>query len=149
MHNKSQHKSQITTNCTISIQCRALLSWCYNVNVGIFLCSFGMQEKKEVIWLCPMTKTKNPKSNMTRQKGHQNYDCTTIADRLRTVSWWTIATQLVWLNKLRSSILPTYHNSRVIKMTHENNPPYRDWGPTANQSHESGESNVTLKVIYP
>ena len=30
---------------------------------------------------------KNPKSNMTTQKRHQNFDYTMIADRLRTVSW--------------------------------------------------------------
>ena len=29
----------------------------------------------------------NPKSNVTTQKLHQNFDYTTIADRLRTVNW--------------------------------------------------------------
>ena len=50
----------------------------------------GLQEKKEEILLSPMTKAtaaiENPKSNVARQKRHQNFDETTIADRLRTVS---------------------------------------------------------------
>ena len=33
------------------------------------------------------TSTENPKSNVTTQKRHKNFDYTTIADRLRTVSW--------------------------------------------------------------
>ena len=33
------------------------------------------------------TKKKNPKSKVTTQKLHKNFDYTTIADRLRTVSW--------------------------------------------------------------
>ena len=76
----------------ISVQCRAVLSLVYNVNVVTFFFPFGRQEKKEEIWLRIMTKAptpteKNPKINMTTQKCYQNYDCTTIADRLRTVSW--------------------------------------------------------------
>ena len=31
--------------------------------------------------------TENPKSNVTTQKRHQNFDYTTIAGRLGTVSW--------------------------------------------------------------
>ena len=30
---------------------------------------------------------KNPKSNVTTQKSHQNFDYTTITDRLRSDSW--------------------------------------------------------------
>ena len=33
------------------------------------------------------TPTEKYKSNATTQKRHQNFDNTTIADRLRTVSW--------------------------------------------------------------
>ena len=36
---------------------------------------------------CPTSHRKNPKSNVTTQKRNQNFDCTTIADRLRTVSY--------------------------------------------------------------
>ena len=32
-------------------------------------------------------KPRHLKSNVTSQKRHQNFDYTTIADRLRTVSW--------------------------------------------------------------
>ena len=35
----------------------------------------------------PLHPQKNLKSNTTAQKRHQNVDYTTIADRLRTVSW--------------------------------------------------------------
>ena len=49
------------------------------------------KEEKKEIWFSPMTKaltsTENPKSNVTTQKRHQNFDYTTIADWLRTVSW--------------------------------------------------------------
>ena len=51
-----------------------------------------MYEKKEEIWLSLMTKAptpteKNPKSSVTTQNATKNFDYTTIADRLRTVSW--------------------------------------------------------------
>ena len=50
------------------------------------------EKKKEENWLSPMTKAPTPteKSEKHRdniQKRHQNFDNTTIADRLRTVSW--------------------------------------------------------------
>ena len=35
----------------------------------------------------PIHRQKNPKSKMTTQNATKNFDCTTIADRLRTVSW--------------------------------------------------------------
>ena len=54
--------------------------------------------------------------------------------------WVTAVTPLVWLNRLRAPNLPTDRNSRVINRTQikkfVNNPPYRDWGPTANQIGE-------------
>ena len=50
------------------------------------------QEKKEEIWLSPMTnaptlteKSKKQRDNI--KNATKNYDYTTIADRLRTVSW--------------------------------------------------------------
>ena len=58
---------------------------------------FGVQslllyyEKKEEILCSPMTKAptlnENPKSNVTTQNATKNFDYTTIAHRLRTVSW--------------------------------------------------------------
>ena len=51
-----------------------------------------VKEKKEEIWLSPMTKAPTPteKSKNDRdniQNATKNLDYTTIADRLRTVSW--------------------------------------------------------------
>ena len=40
-----------------------------------------------VLWQKPLHPLKNPKSNVTTQKMYQNFDYTTITDRLRTVSW--------------------------------------------------------------
>ena len=52
----------------------------------------SFEEKKEEIWLSPMTnaftlteKSKKQRDNV--KKRHQNFDYTTIADRPRTVSW--------------------------------------------------------------
>ena len=48
-------------------------------------------EKKEEIWLSPVTKTLKPteqsKSTWQHKNATKNFDYTTIADRLRTVSW--------------------------------------------------------------
>ena len=55
------------------------------------ICITSSQKKKEEISLSPMKRapitTENPKSNATTHKCHQNLVYTTIADRLRTVSW--------------------------------------------------------------
>ena len=40
-----------------------------------------------VLWQKPLHRQQNPKSNVTTHKRRQNFDNTTIADRLRTVSW--------------------------------------------------------------
>ena len=65
------------------------------------------QEKKEEIWLSPMTKapkpTENPKSNVTTQNATKNFDYTTTANRLRTVSWGNDSHQLVWFNQFTGS----------------------------------------------
>ena len=54
-------------------------------------CSFVAKRKKEEISLIVMTKAlapqKSPKSTVTTQKRHQNFDYTTIADRPRIISW--------------------------------------------------------------
>ena len=49
-------------------------------------------EKKEDIWLSRMTKAPAPKEISKKQRGNtknatKNFDYTTIANRLRTVSW--------------------------------------------------------------
>ena len=48
--------------------------------------------EKEEIWLSPMTKAPTPiekiqKATWKHQNATKNFDYTTIADRLRTVSW--------------------------------------------------------------
>ena len=49
------------------------------------------EEKKKEIWLSPMTKnpltTENSKTEGQHKNATKNSDYTTIADRLRTVSW--------------------------------------------------------------
>ena len=52
---------------------------------------FLFLEKKEDIWLSPMTKASKPtekiqKATWQHKKATKNFDNTTIADRLRTVS---------------------------------------------------------------
>ena len=66
------------------------------------------KEKKEEIWLSPATKTPTPTEQSKKQRDNiknatKNFDYTTIADRLRTVSWITAVTQLVWLNRFTSA----------------------------------------------
>ena len=52
---------------------------------------FVQQEKKKEILPSPMTKppipTENSKTNGQHTNATKNFDYTTIADRLRTVSW--------------------------------------------------------------
>ena len=49
------------------------------------------QEKKEEIWLSPMTKVPTPtkiqKATWQHKIANKNVDYKTIADRLRTVNW--------------------------------------------------------------
>ena len=59
-------------------------------NLGLLI--FSHQRKRKisdlVIWQKPLHPQTNPKSNMTTQKNvTENFNYTTIADRLRTVSW--------------------------------------------------------------
>ena len=54
--------------------------------------SENLQEKKEEIWLSPVAKTPTPTEQSKKQHDNiknatKNFDYTTIADRLRTVSW--------------------------------------------------------------
>ena len=70
------------------------------VFVGVLCCHFVfldfsvdvkafVTEEKEEIWLSPMTFSteSSKKSNVTSQNAIKNFGYTTIADRLRTVSW--------------------------------------------------------------
>ena len=51
-----------------------------------------VQGEKEEIWLSPMTEALTPTEKFKKQRDNtknatKNFDYTTIADRLRTVSW--------------------------------------------------------------
>ena len=64
-----------------------------------------LKEKKEEIWLSPVTKAHTPTEKSKKQRDNiknatKNFDYTTIADRLRTVSRVTAVTPLVWLNRV-------------------------------------------------
>ena len=51
-------------------------------------CDKGKRRRSDsVLWQKPLHPQKSPKSNVTTEKRQQNLDYTTIADRLRMVSW--------------------------------------------------------------
>ena len=63
-------------------------------NVLVFSADLGsvyLRRKRKrsdlIIWQKSWHPQNNPKINVTTQKRHQNFDDTTIADRLRTVGW--------------------------------------------------------------
>ena len=64
----------------------------------------------------------------TTHKRHQNFDYTTIADRLRTVSWSNNSHPTgVVKPSLKGTNLPTHRNSSVIKQTrHDRNKVYNN-----------------------
>ena len=91
-----------------------------------------------------MTTTPTPTEKSKKQR--DNTKTPTITQRLRTdlgrSVGVTTATQLVWLNRCTIS-QPSHTNRKscVIKRTYiwkfVNNPPYKDRGPSANQSREA------------
>ena len=63
--------------------------FCHRTESDLFL--FLLREKEE-IWLSPMTEALTPTEKSKKQRDNtknatKNFDYTTIADRLRTVSW--------------------------------------------------------------
>ena len=81
------------------------------------------KEKKEEIWLCPMTKAPTPTEMSKGQNDYTNnatkkFDYTAAADRLRTVSWSNYSHPTGVVNLVYGPNLPTPRNSRVIKRTH-------------------------------
>ena len=80
------------------------------------------EEKKEEIWLSPMTKAPTP-TEMSKGQSDNTNNATksSIKQRLRTDLGRSVgvtkATQLEWLTGLRAH-LPTNRNSRLIKRTH-------------------------------
>ena len=108
------------------------LHYCFNLNglefveghevfFNIILFLF-LDEKKKEIWLSPMTKSPIPTEKSKTKGQHtnatKNFDYTTIADRLRTVSWSSKSSNWCGKNGLRLPNLPTNHKSRVFKWTH-------------------------------
>ena len=67
------------------------------------------KKKKEETWLSPIAKDPTPTEKSKKQHDNiknatKNFDYTTIADRLRTVSWSNpTVTPLVWLNRFTSA----------------------------------------------
>ena len=64
-----------------------------------------VEEKKEGIWLSPMSKAPTPAEMSRGQSDNTNndtkkFDYTAVADRLRTVSLSNYGPQLVWLTGL-------------------------------------------------
>ena len=71
-----------------------------------------LKEKKEEIWLSPMTQAPTPTEKSKKQRDNtktppKNFDYTTITDRLSTVSWGNDSTQPVWLNRF-TGFQPSY-----------------------------------------
>ena len=87
---------------------KSYLKWCIHLSISLFYicamlyillfmhfkCSLTCttihskrirKRSDSVLWQKPLHWQKNPKSNVTTQKRHQNFDYTTIASRLRTV----------------------------------------------------------------
>ena len=77
----------------------------------------------------PLRPQKNPKSNETTQKRHQNFDYTTIADRLGTVGWsndshptgvikpvYGIPTSLLTAKGVITDTILTYETTRYSKI---------------------------------
>ena len=84
----------------------------------------GTKRKKE-IWLSPMTKAPTPTEKSKKQGNNikknvtKNFDYTTIAGRLRTVSW-SNSSHLTGVDKpaYERSTFPLTAKIRVIKRTH-------------------------------
>ena len=81
------------------------------------------KEKKEEIWLIPMTKAHTPTEMSKGQGDNKNnatkkFDYTAVADRLRTFSWRNYGHPTGVVNLVYGLNLPTPRNCRVIKWTH-------------------------------
>ena len=62
------------------------------MNLSNILNQKSVQREKEEIWLSPMTEALTPTEKSKKQRDNtknatKNFDYTTIADRLKTVSW--------------------------------------------------------------
>ena len=83
----------------------------------------GKSEKKEEIWLSPMTKAPTPTEMSKGQSDNTNnatkkFNYTAVADQLRTVSWSNYSHPTGVVNLVYRPNLPSLCNSLVIKRTH-------------------------------
>ena len=82
-----------------------------------------MGEKKEEIWLSPMTKAPNP-TEMSKGKSDntnnatKKFDYTAIKDRLMPVSWSNYSYPTGVVNWFKGPTFPLPRNSCVIKRTY-------------------------------
>ena len=79
----------------------------------------------------PPKPTENSKTKGQHTNATKNFDYTTIADRLRTVSGSIPVIQLVWLNRLTGAKPSRLTATAVLSKGHTfkkfvNNPPYVD-----------------------
>ena len=83
---------------------RMSLNILYTFFINLDVYARDLYEKKEYssfLWPKPLHPQK--KSTWQHKNATKNFDYTTIADVLRTDSWVTIATQLVWLKRFTGS----------------------------------------------
>ena len=78
------------------------------------------QEKKEEIWLSPMTKAPTPTEISKGQSDNTNnatnkFDYTAVTDRLRTVSWSNYGDPTGVVYRFYRAHLPTYRSICVIE----------------------------------
>ena len=82
----------------------------------------GKRKRKRpdsALWEEPLHRQKIQKATWQHKNATKNFDYTTIADRLLTVSWGNDSHPTgVVKPVLRDPNLPTNHKSRVIKKTH-------------------------------
>ena len=95
-----------------------------------------------VLWQKTPIPTENSKRNAHNKNATINFDYTTIADQLRTVSWSNNSHPTGVVKPVYGYPSFPLATKVVYKRTHIltfiNNPPYIlvDWGPTANESGE-------------
>ena len=106
---------------------------------------FAFKEKKKEIWPSPMTKPPIPTENSKTKGQHtQTPPKTSITQRLRTDLG-----RSVWVTSNPTGVVKPVYGIPTFPLTAKavqskghtfknivNNPPYIDWGPTANQSGE-------------
>ena len=105
--------------CSIETSCNSI-----KVKFGIKVIKMGVKRKRKrsdsVLWQKSLHRQKNPNSNYcdNAKRPRKNFDYTTIADRLKTVSWGNDSHPTCVVKPVYGiPTSPTYHKSRVIKRT--------------------------------